>query len=125
MRIPTNPTNVAERHVQLSEFVDVKKYATPPSTQKVVPRVAPTVEPDVPKSSVYKRTCGTAALVCGALVIPSFAFLAFGVVGLVAPATLVVATAVCFIARGKLPPDMEAEYAARAEAARTHDSHGV
>ena len=138
--LPINQS-VAERHVQFSEFVDVRRdLPAPTGTTSIEPsihaqrleramRTAQTADRRAPESApsrpvrIYKSVCEKAALVCGALVIPSFTFLVFGPIGLVAPAALAVATVVLSLIRGKPTQEIMDERAQREINARLSDSH--
>lgn len=137
--LPINQS-VAERHVQFSEFVDVRRdLPAPTGTTTVEPsmhaqrleramRTAQTTDRRAPESTpsrpvrIYKSVCEKAALVCGALVIPSFALAAIGPIGLVAPAALAVAAVVFALIRGKPTEEILDERAQRAFEARLYDS---
>lgn len=138
--MPINQS-VAERHVQFSEFVAVE---IPPRTETqmvtiVEPtvysqrleramRTAPTVAPAQPENApsqpvkAYKNACEKAALVCGALAIPSFALVVMGPIWLVAPAALIAATVAFSLLRGKPTQEILQERAQRATDAKLHDS---
>ena len=148
MRIPpTSPTNLAERHVQLSEFVDVSVHSMTDTQMATIidpsmhaqrlermmrdaeiPTVrtpSPTVEAPSRCTRIYKRACDTMSLACGAAAIPALGLAAFGPVWLVAPACLFAVSAVCFLLRGAPTPAMEQEYEARRAAAQNNDCQGV
>lgn len=150
MRVPpTSPTNLAERHVQLSEFVDVSVHSMTDTQMSTIigPSVhaqrlermmrtaeipaAPVVSvphpvEDVPCCTrVYKRAFNSAFLCCGLLSIPALALAAVSPVLLAVPAGLLVASGVCYCLRGKPTLAMEQEYEMRRVAARLHDSQGV
>lgn len=151
MRVPpTSPTNLAERHVQLSEFVDVSVHSMTDTQMSTIiepsvhgrrmehilrtagisaapvpaPRPAP-VETPSRCVNAYKRVCDTAYLVCGALAFPAFGLAAVNPLLLVVPAGLLVASGVCYCLRGKPTPEMEQEYAMRRVSAQVNDSQGA
>lgn len=146
MRIPpTSPTNLAERHVQLSEFVDVSVHSMTDTQMSTI--VEPSVHAqrlermmrvaeipvgqaaqrtELPQCNrVCKRACDTTSLVCGALALPAFALVVLGPIWLVAPAGLLVASAVCYLMRGAPTPEMEQEYEMRRVSAQANDCRGV
>jgi len=132
--------SVAERHVQFSEFVDVRRdLPAPAETTTIEPsiyaqrleramRTAQTTEHRAPESTpsrpvrIYKSVCEKAAMICAALVIPSFALAVIGPIGLVAPAALAVAAVVLSLIRGKPTQEILDERAQRAADARLYDS---
>ena len=147
MRLPpTSPTNLAERHVQLSEFVDVSIHSMtdtqmatiigPSMHAQQLERMMRTVEipdvqpvPQVARASccvrAYKRTCDTASLVCGVAAMPLFALAAVHPFLLVIPAGLITMSMVCFCLRGKPTTEMQQEYETRRVFAQRTDSQGV
>ena len=149
MNVPrTNVANLADLHVQLSEFVALDMHSqSPPAPQGAAPvepsmyaqrlermmRTAPVVEvpaaPVVAEPSrcvrMYKLTCDRLSLICGAAVIPSCACAVLGPIGLVVPAALVVASIALWLLRGKPTQQILQEHAARAEAARSFDPRGM
>lgn len=150
MRVPpTSPTNLAERHVQFSEFVNVSVHSmtdtqmstiVEPSvhgrrmehilrTAEIVAAPSVPAAPEVPAvprcTSAYKRTCDVASLLCGAATLPSVALVLLGPVWLVAPAVLFVASVTFYFMRGAPTAQMEQEYALRRAFIRAHDSEGV
>lgn len=136
--VPIRPQNVAERHVQFSEFVDVRHF-TPTETTEVLPtmhaqqlerqlRTAPCVAPQPssePAQSLpvraYKNALHTAAMVFGALFIPSFACLVLGPIGLIAPAVLLSLALTCVLLGGRPTETMERIRAERAAMVRQFD----
>ena len=147
MRIPpTSTINLAERHVQFSEYVDVRIF-TPTDTQTTtivepsmhaekLQRMMRTVEippAPTPQASenparcvrVYKRVCDTAYLACGVAAFPALGLAALGPIWLLVPAGLFVAAATCYVLRGKPTLEMEQEYEARRVFAQAHDSQGA
>lgn len=74
-----------------------------------------------PIVKTWKNICHKAAMTCAILILPSFACLAFGVVGLAAPAALLVASIVLALLGGKPTEEMEATRAARAAQAAEYD----
>jgi hypothetical protein len=134
---PIRPQNMAERHVQFSEFVEVR-YIEPTETAPVQPslyaqrlerelRNRPCVEPQQtpPTQSCAARVCKnvlhTIAMVCGALIIPSFACLALGPIGLIAPAVLASLALTCVLLAGRPTEAMERARAIRAAAMSEYD----
>lgn len=135
--VPIRPQNVAERHVQFSEFVEVR-HITPTGTAPVQPslyaqrlerelRNRPCVEPQQtpPTQSRAARVCKnvlhTVAMVCGALILPSFACLVLGPIGLIVPAVLASVALTCALLGGRPTETMERARAERAAAMRDYD----
>jgi hypothetical protein len=131
------PQTTAERHVQFSEFVEVR-HITPTETAPVQPsiyaqrlerelRSRPIVEPQQtpPTQSCAARVCKnvlhTVAMVCGALIIPSFACLVLGPIGLIVPAVLASVALTCALLGGRPTETMERARAERAAAMRDYD----
>lgn len=126
---PIRPQDIADRHVQFSEFVEVRHF-TPSETTDVQPsmyaqrlerelRGRPCVEAQAqtpPEQSkpvqVYKNYMHNASIVCGALIIPSFACLALGPIGMVVPGVLLSLSLTCALLGGR---PTEAMQQARAE----------
>lgn len=71
-----------------------------------------------------KNICHRAALTCCALIFPSFAFAAFGAIGLLAPAVLLVVGILLFALAGRPTDEMEAEQAEIRERVRNFDCRG-
>lgn len=67
-----------------------------------------------PAVKAWKNFCHTAAMVCGALFLPSFACLLFGVIGLCVPAALLIAGVVLYCFGGKPTPEAQAASEERA-----------
>lgn len=72
----------------------------------------------------FKNICHKAALTCCALILPSFAFAIFGVIGLLAPAGFVVAGILLFALAGRPTPEMEEQRAQNRESVRNFDFRG-
>lgn len=147
MRVPpTSPTNLAERHVQLSEFVDVSTHSMtdtqittiiePSMHAQRLERMMRTAEittvpvarppEEIPRCvRIYKRVFDSAYLYCGALSIPALALAAINPFLLVVPACLVVAAVACYFLRGKPTLEMEQEYETRRVSAQINDAQGV
>lgn len=134
---PIRPQNMAERHVQFSEFVEVR-HITPTETAPVQPslyaqrlerelRNRPDVEPQPAQPAqskparALKNVLHTIATVCGALIIPSFACLILGPIGLVAPAVLASLALICVLLAGRPTEAMERARAERAAVMREYD----
>jgi hypothetical protein len=135
--VPIRPQSAAERHVQFSEFVEVR-HIEPTETAPVQPsmyaqrlerelRSRPIVEPQQAQPAqskplqAYKNVLHTIATVCGALIIPSFACLILGPIGLVAPAVLASLALTCVLLAGRPTETMERARAERAAAMRDYD----
>jgi hypothetical protein len=132
------PQSAAERHVQFSEFVEVR-YIEPTETAPVQPslhaqrlerelRNRPCVKTQTqaqPTQSkplkVYKNVLHTVAMVCGALIIPSFTCLLLGPIGLVAPAVLASLALTCVLLAGRPTESMERKRAERAAVMSEYD----
>lgn len=71
-----------------------------------------------------KNFCYRAALVCGALIIPSFGFLALGVFGLLAPAAFFVAGILLLAVAGRPTEEMQTEIENRRNEMRNFDCRG-
>lgn len=135
--VPIRPQSAAERHVQFSEFVEVR-HITPTETEPVQPSlyaqrleralrshasvevVTPRPTPSLPVQA-YKNTMHRAALVFAALILPSFFCLVLGPIGLIAPAVLTSLTLTCALLAGKPTEEMEIESAIRSVEAREYD----
>ena len=81
------------------------------------PRVVPPIEIEQGGNKAvrcYKNTLHSISLVCGVAVIPSFAFAAFGLIGLVAPAALASIAITCAFISGRPTEEMEQARAERA-----------
>lgn len=136
--VPIRPQSVAERHVQFSEFVEVR-HITPTETAPIRPsmyaqRLArelrnqsnvdaqPHIQPTQSRPvRAYKNVMHTAAMVFGTLILPSFACLVLGPIGLIAPVVLAVLAIVCAFLGGRPTEAMEQARAERAEANRNFD----
>ena len=135
--VPIRPQSVAERHVQFSEFVEVR-HITPTETAPIRPsmyaqrlerelRNRPCVEPQQtpPTQSRAARVCKnvlhTVAMVAGALILPSFACLILGPIGLIVPAVLASVALTCALLGGRPTETMERARAERAAAMRDFD----
>lgn len=135
---PIRPQTTAERHVQFSEFVEVRHF-TPTETAPVQPslyaqrlerelRNRPDVEAQAqtpPTQSkpvcVFKNTMHVAGIISGALIIPSFACLFLGAIGLIAPAALTSIALTCALLGGRPTETMERIRAERAAAVAEYD----
>jgi len=135
--VPIRPQTAADRHVQFSEFVEVR-HIEPRETAPVQPslyaqrlerelRDRPCVEPQQtpPTQSRAARVCKnvlhTVAMVCGALILPSFACLVLGPIGLIVPAVLASVALTCALLGGRPTETMERARAERAAAMREYD----
>ena len=134
--VPIRPQTTAERHVQFSEFVEVR-HITPTGTAPVQPslyaqrlerelRNRPCVEPQQTQTQskpmqVFKNTMHTIAMVCGALIIPSFACLLLGPIGLIVPAALASIALTCVLLAGRPTETMERARAERAAVMSEYD----
>ena len=130
------PQTSAERHVQFSEYVEVRHF-TPSETTEVQPslyaqrlerelRNRPCVEAQTPPTQskpvrVFKNTMHTVSIVCGALIIPSFACLVLGPIGLIAPAVLASVALTCALLGGRPTEAMQRARAERAVAMAEYD----
>ena len=130
------PQTTAERHVQFSEFVEIR-HIEPTETAPVQPSIyaqrlerelrnRPCVEAQAqPTQSkpvqVFKNTMHTIGMVCGALIIPSFACLILGPIGLIAPAVLASVALTCILVAGRPTETMERIRAERAAAMSEYD----
>ena len=134
---PIKPQTIADRHVQFSEFVEVR-HIEPRETAPVQPslyaqrlerelRNRPFVEPQQtfptqPRATrVCKNVLHTVAMVCGALILPSFACLILGPIGLIAPAVLASVALTCALVAGRPTETMERARAERAAVMRDFD----
>lgn len=127
---PVRPQTIADRHVHFSEVVEVR-YIPPRQTTEIQPTlsakrleqelknkpnvIAQEQAPPPAQSKpvqVYKNYMHNASIVCGALIIPSFACLALGPIGLVAPGVLLSLSLTCALLGGR---PTEAMQQARAE----------
>ena len=136
--VPIRPQTTAERHVHFSEFVEVR-HIQPRETAPVQPsmyaqrlerelRNRPCVEAQAqtpPTQSkpvrMFKNTMHTIAMVCGALIIPSFACLVLGPIGLIAPAVLLSLALTCALFGGRPTETMERARAERAAVMSEYD----
>lgn len=135
MRIGPAVCASEDRHVTFDPVVQVRIYdpAGPVTLQPtpealrlerqvrsmatVAPRVAQPVQTESSSDTAvdcYKNTLHSISLVCGAAVIPSFAFAAFGLIGLVAPAALASLAITCILLGGKPTEQMARARAERA-----------
>jgi hypothetical protein len=132
------PQSAAERHVQFSEFVEVR-YIEPTETAPVQPSLhaqrleyamknRPCVKTqeqlrEIKSEAVktYKNILHTVAMVCGALIVPSFACLLLGPIGLVVPAALASIALTCALLGGRPTETMERKRAERAAAMSEYD----
>lgn len=89
------------------------KTAQPRATSRPQP-MQQQQQPQQTAVKVWKNFCYRASMVCGALALPSFAFLAFGVVGLAVPAVLFLTCVFFAVLAGKLTPEIEAAREQRA-----------
>lgn len=82
----------------------------------IAPRqhIQPVQQQPAPIIRTAKNFFYKASMVCGVLALPSFAFVAFGVVGLVVPAALFLACVVFAFLAGKPTPEVEAAREQRA-----------
>lgn len=101
-----------------SDFHAVRlEHSMKTAQPKATPKHQPMQQPQQPQQTAikaWKNFCYRASMVCGALALPSFAFLAFGVVGLAVPAALFLTCAFFAVLAGKLPPEIEAAREQRA-----------
>lgn len=149
--IPIKPQlAVDDRHVQFSEFIDVRVFdpTRPARPTMIIPtpdaqrleralRSASTNRPAAPAPvrqesrqeppaqskwvKLYKSICEKAALLCGAFILPSFVCLILGPIGLVAPAGLAVLALAFTLLRGAPTSEIRTEQNRRAEDGRRHD----
>ena len=133
---PIRPQSEAERHVQFSEFVEVRHFM-PTETAPVQPSLyAQRLERDLrnrpcdeaqaqPAQSkpmqVFKNVMHTIAMACGTLIIPSFACLLLGPIGLVVPAALASIALTCILVAGRPTETMERIRAERAAVMSEYD----
>jgi hypothetical protein len=134
---PIRLQTTAERHVQFSEFVEVR-HIEPKETAPVQPslyaqrlerelRNRPDVEPQPAQPAqskpvrVMKNALHTVAMVCGALILPSFLCLIMGPIGLVVPAALTSVALTCALLGGRPTETMERARAERAAAMNEYD----
>lgn len=135
---PVRPQAIADRHVHFSEVVNVR-YIPPRETTEIQPTMhAQRLErelknkPNViaqaqaqPTQSkpirIYKNVMHTVAMICGALFLPSFACLALGPIGLIAPAVLLSLALTCVLLAGRPTEAMEREMAIRAAEMAEYD----
>lgn len=128
---PIKPQATEDRHVQFSEFVEVR-YIEPTETAQVQPSLysqrlerelknrpcveaQPQAQPTQSKPvRVLKNALHTSAVVFGAFVIPSFICLFLGPIGLVAPAALTASALICALLGGKQTEEMQQARAERA-----------
>jgi hypothetical protein len=72
----------------------------------------------------FKHICHRAALTCCASILPSFAFVAFGPLGLLAPAALLLAGIFLFLAAGRFTEQINNEIATRHNEIKNFDFRG-
>lgn len=87
------------------------------SMPTVAPRVVEPMQTQSPSNTAvgcYKNTCHTISMVCGVAVLPSFACVAFGSLGLIAPAVLASIALTCSLLGGKPTEQMARARAQRA-----------
>jgi hypothetical protein len=138
--LPIN-RSAAEKHVQFSEYVDVRRDVPMPAetttvepsmhaqrleramrTANTVDRRASTATPSRPVKT-YKSACEKASMLCGALAIPSFITAVFlGPIGLVVPAALIVCSIIFAMLRGKPTQEILDERERRTAEVRMYDS---
>ena len=90
----------------------------------MAPRVAQPVQTESRSNTAvgcYKNTLHSISLVCGALILPSFACLVLGPIGLIAPAVLASVALTCVLLAGRPTETMERIRAERAAAMRDYD----
>lgn len=77
---------------------------------RAMPNVVPQARPPIMEQTTkcLKNSCYVASMVCGIAVLPSFACLSFGTIGLVAPAALFVGFVAFSIIGGKPTSSIEA-----------------
>ena len=135
MRIGPAVCASEDRHVTFDPVVQVRIYdpAGPVTLQptpealrlerqvRSMPTVAPRVAQPVQTESrsntavgCYKNTLHSISLVCGVAVLPSFACVAFGTLGLLAPAVLASLAITCLLLGGKPTEQMARARAERA-----------
>lgn len=133
------PQTMAERHVQFSEFVDVR-YIPPRETTEIQPTmhaqrlerqlknkpnvIAQEQAPPPAQSKpvqMCKNVLHTVALICGTLFLPAFACLVLGPIGLIAPAVLASVALTCILVAGRPTETMERARAERAAVMRDFD----
>lgn len=148
--IPIKPQESAERHVQFSEFIDVRVFEPnkPVGPTMIIPtpdaqrleralRSAPANRPAAPAPvrqearqeppaqskwvKLYKNICEKAALICGAFILPSFVCLILGPIGVIAPVAFTLGAILFTLARGKPTVEIRTEQNRRAEDGRRHD----
>lgn len=135
---PIRPQTAADRHVQFSEFVEVR-HIPPRETAPVQPSIyaqrlerelknqpnataqAQTQPAQSKPVQAYKNVLHTVAMVAGALILPSFACLILGPIGLIVPAVLASIALTCALLGGRPTETMERARAERAAAMRDFD----
>lgn len=77
---------------------------------RAMPNVVPQKRPPIMEQTTkcLKNSCYVASMVCGIAVLPSFACLSFGTIGLIAPAALFVGFVAFFLIGGEPTSSMEA-----------------
>jgi len=135
---PIRQSPMPERHVHFSDHIEVK-IIEPRESAPIQPslyaqqlerqlRIAPNVTPQsrpaqpTPRLDRCKDVLHKAAMICGALVLPSFACLALGPFGLIAPAALFALSVVFYLLGGKQTERMQQECEMRRAEARRFDS---
>ena len=130
------PQTTAERHVQFSEYVEVRHF-TPSETTEVQPslyaqrlerelRNRPCVEAQTPPTQskpvrVFKNVMHTVSLVSAALIIPALTCLFLGPIGFIAPAVLIFVAITCALLGGRPTEAMQRTRAERAAAVAEYD----
>lgn len=135
--LPISQPTLSEQHTEAAEQVQVRVIQTT-DTAPIQPSVyaqrlerqlaqATVVEPaqirpeTPPSVRVCKNVLHSMALVCGALFVPSFAFVFLGPIGLVAPAALLATATACVVFAGKPTEEMEQARAVRRVAMQEYD----
>jgi hypothetical protein len=114
-----------ELHVHFDPVVQVRIYDPEAlrlerqvrSMATVAPRVAQPVQTESHSETAlgcYKNTLHTISMICGVSVLPSFACVAFGTLGLIAPAVLASIALTCALLGGKPTEQMARARAQRA-----------
>jgi hypothetical protein len=135
--LPISQPTLSEQHTEAAEQVQVR-VIQPTDTAPIQPSVyaqrlerqlaqATVVEPaqirpeTPPAVRACKNVLHSMAMVFGALFVPSFALVLLGPIGLVAPAALLVAAAVCAFLGGKPTEEMEKARAIRRAEMQEYD----
>ena len=100
----------------ISESIHAARIERALREMPVAPRqhIQPVQQQPAPVVRTAKNFFYKASMVCGVLALPSFAFIALGVVGLAVPAALFLACAVFALLAGKPTPEVEAAREQRA-----------